>query len=254
MRLETKKIKVIVEHRNYLPTLTAEERKNLENSIREHGIQSPLILMKGTTFLLDGHNRLEVAKKLNIKVVPVEVQATNNAEEWILRNQLSRRNLSELNRDKLMTALYKKIKEKSGVDKEKKEEDIKALAKAAKVSKSTLNRVVKQQEEIAALPAEVQEKVAEAGTRREAAKIIQNVNPQSSTVKLKNDILNYRNAFIGIIDGAEALEEDGLKDFNKMFLAAVNLKKAQKLIEHLESEAKKLKEERKKELEPLKKK
>lgn len=246
--IETKRIKVLTEHKNYLPPLTPEEKKNLEMGIREHGILTPLVLLKGGTFLLDGHNRLEIAKKIGMKNVPVTIQATNNAEDWILRNQLSRRNLSELVRDKLVAALAKSIKAKS----KNKAEELQELATTAKMSPSTLKRVEKQQKEIEALPEATKKQVEEAGTRRAANLIMQTVQPQSATVKLKNDILVYRSLLIGIADGAINLEEDGVKGIDDMIQSAVNATKMAKIIDFLEKKVKELKEERNKEIDAIK--
>jgi len=245
--IETKRIKVLTEYRNYLPPLSADERKNLETGIREHGILTPLVLLKGGTFLLDGHNRLDVAKKFGFKTVPITIQATNNPIEWILRNQLSRRNLSELVRDKLIAQLAKSIKATS----KNKDKDLAELASTAKMSPSTLKRVEKQQKQIEKMPKEVQEEIAEVGTRRGANLVMQQITPMPSTVKLKNDLLLFKNKLISLADDAINLEEDGVKGVDDAFHACFNPKKLEGLINMLEKKVIALREERGKEIDAI---
>jgi ParB-like chromosome segregation protein Spo0J len=201
--IDLKEIIVLKEHREYLPPLNEEERNNLEADIKENGITSPLILMKGTKYLLDGHNRRDIARKLGISKVPYEVRDTNNAEEWILRYQLSRRNLTEIQRDKLMAELVKKAKTPA---KEKKV--IKELAKENKVSETTVKRAVKQQEAIEKLPEKAKKKIEEKGTRREANKQIQKHNPHADLQWLRNEIWELKNALTNIETKAANLDEE----------------------------------------------
>lgn len=228
-QLEIKKIKVRSEWKVLLPKLSAEERKNLENSIKENGVEAPVRLLKSTTFLLDGHNRYEIAKKLGLNEIPYAVVDTGDPEQWILTNQLTRRNLSELNRDKIVAQLAKR-----GVDKDK-------IAEAAKVSPSTVGRIVKQQKEIEKLPTHVKAEIEEAGTRRAANAIIKENQPQDPRRKLKNDILDYRSLLINVLDGAMNLEEDGLKGITRKVKDVFHENKLEGLIDYLEKEVQELK-------------
>lgn len=202
--INTKEIIVLEEHRDYLPALTAEERRNLEESIRKYGIRDPLILMRGSKFLLDGHNRRDIARKLGIDKVPYEVADCDNSSEWILKNQLSRRNLTELQRDKLIAALVKSGTKKKKVDKEIVEE----AAIAAKVSPQTVKRIVKQQEQIEELPVKARKEVEEAGTRRAANKIIKQHNPEPEARRIKSAIWELKNSLTNIVDQAANLDEE----------------------------------------------
>lgn len=77
-----------------IPELEKNEFELLESSILEHGIQSPLIVWEDT--LVDGHNRYEIAMRYNL-AYPVEKIEFNNEDEaceWIIKNQLGRRNLA----------------------------------------------------------------------------------------------------------------------------------------------------------------
>jgi len=83
------------EFRNYIRPLSSEEYDKLEASILSEGIRDPLVIWQG--ILLDGYHRYKIAQKhgLEYKTVEVELPDRNAAKEWILVNQLGRRNLTE---------------------------------------------------------------------------------------------------------------------------------------------------------------
>jgi phage N-6-adenine-methyltransferase len=81
-----------------IPPLSAEERQQLEENITEHGgARDPLVVWasKGTLTLLDGHNRYEICTRLGLPfdVHELRFKARDEAEDWIDKNQLGRRNL-----------------------------------------------------------------------------------------------------------------------------------------------------------------
>lgn len=102
----TKKIKIRKAFRDLIPPLTAHERDGLEESIEREGCRDPLIIWDGV--LLDGHNRIKICKRLGIKYKTKEVaglKTENDAKLWIIRNQLSRRNINESQRAMLAVEL-----------------------------------------------------------------------------------------------------------------------------------------------------
>jgi phage N-6-adenine-methyltransferase len=81
-----------------IPPLSAEERQQLEENIAEHGgARDPLVVWasKGTLTLLDGHNRYEICTRLGLPfdIHEMRFKSRDEAEDWIDRNQLGRRNL-----------------------------------------------------------------------------------------------------------------------------------------------------------------
>ena len=50
----------------FLPRLTDEEYRSLEDSIREHGIQVPILVDENRT-IIDGHHRKEIAERLGLE-------------------------------------------------------------------------------------------------------------------------------------------------------------------------------------------
>ncbi len=213
MKIQRDRIKVLKEHRDLLPKLTNEEYDNLKADMEKHGQRTPLVLLKGTTFLLDGHNRFDIARALKWDQVEVVTEESDNALQWIIKNQLSRRNLSELDRDRLMAKLVKTGKK------------VEEVAKENKVSKSTVKRVVKQQEAIDKLPKEVQEEVKEAGTRREAVAAIAKHNPDAKLVLLRNRLYELMNGLENLEDFAEAVVTAGGKDYMPEMKKAIDFNK-----------------------------
>ena len=79
-----------------LPPQTVEERAALRQSVIDEGIREPLVVWKETGVLVDGHNRFDVAKELKIPCKYVVKSFKDRAAviEWIVQNQLGRRNLT----------------------------------------------------------------------------------------------------------------------------------------------------------------
>jgi len=83
------------EFEKLLPQLTAEEQALLEADILAHGILNSLCVWRGMNILLDGHARLRIAQRHGIpyEVHEVDCADRDEAKRWMMRNQLSVRNL-----------------------------------------------------------------------------------------------------------------------------------------------------------------
>ncbi|AKB64918.1 ParB N-terminal domain-containing protein [Methanosarcina mazei] len=86
------------EFKKLIDPLNEQEREDLENSIRENGFNPafPVILWKNHDIVVDGHNRFEICQKLNVepKIIEQEFESREAVKEWMIRAQLSRRNLT----------------------------------------------------------------------------------------------------------------------------------------------------------------
>jgi N6-adenosine-specific RNA methylase IME4 len=92
-------IQIDSQFRDLIPPLTPVEREQLEKNIAEHGgARDPLVVWasKGTLTLLDGHNRYEICTRLGLPfdVHELRFKSRDEAEDWIDKNQLGRRNLT----------------------------------------------------------------------------------------------------------------------------------------------------------------
>lgn len=88
-------LKVDAEFAGLCPELTTEELSLLEASIEADGIRDPVCAWQG--LIIDGHNRHRIAKTLRIDCPSREMEFADRAAvvEWIIANQLGRRNLTD---------------------------------------------------------------------------------------------------------------------------------------------------------------
>jgi N6-adenosine-specific RNA methylase IME4 len=104
-------MQILKELEALIPPLTSEEFKQLERNILEEGIRDPLVTWNG--ILVDGHNRYRIAQEHDINYVTVEKEFTdmNAVKEWMVNNQLGRRNLPEFVRGELLSYVRDLLKD-----------------------------------------------------------------------------------------------------------------------------------------------
>jgi transposase-like protein len=99
------------EFQSLIPPLTAEERAQLEANLRAEGCRDPLVVWPqddGPSILLDGHTRYEICQQYGLPFQMVEAKSINTREDaqlWIVHNQLGRRNLTDFQRIELAERL-----------------------------------------------------------------------------------------------------------------------------------------------------
>ena len=82
-----------------IPPLSDDEFRQLEENCIRDGIRDPLVTWPqddGNQILIDGHNRWEISAKnagIPFKIVQMRFANRAEAETWILKNQIGRRNL-----------------------------------------------------------------------------------------------------------------------------------------------------------------
>ena len=83
------------EFKSLIPQLSTEELAQLEKNILAEGIRDPLVLWGG--ILIDGHNRYQIAEKhsIDFDTVAMELPDRDAVKDWMINNQLGKRNLSE---------------------------------------------------------------------------------------------------------------------------------------------------------------
>ena len=81
-----------------IPPLTNDEYKGLESSILAEGCRDALVVWNDT--LIDGHNRYKICEAHGVSFQTVQRDFANRDEAllWIMKNQLSRRNLNDFQR------------------------------------------------------------------------------------------------------------------------------------------------------------
>lgn len=106
--------------RDKIPKPTPEELEQLERNILADGyIREPLVIWKGQNILIDGHNRWTIYQKHTEElpfpdVREMEFENENSAEDWMLMNQLGRRNLSPEQCSVLRAQVYRTMRKSVG--------------------------------------------------------------------------------------------------------------------------------------------
>ena len=101
-------LKISEEFKNKIPPLSEDEFKQLEENIVNDGeVYEPLTVWNGT--IVDGHNRYRVL--CNHPEIPYKIREMNfsdkwDAFEWMYKNQLGRRNLTEQHRTYVIGKMY----------------------------------------------------------------------------------------------------------------------------------------------------
>ena len=93
-------LKIDKEFAELLPPLTSEERLKLEESIQKYGCKDSIVVWKEQNTIIDGHNRYEICNRLGIdfKQTLLSFNSHDAAKLWMLKNQMSRRNLNAFHR------------------------------------------------------------------------------------------------------------------------------------------------------------
>jgi N6-adenosine-specific RNA methylase IME4 len=114
------KLEIKEEFKKLIPALTQEEFKQLEENCLEEGIREAIITWKG--FIIDGHNRYEIANKWNLdfQTKSKHFEDEEEVKEWMILNQFGRRNLTLYQRSILALELETLFSEKAKESKSEK--------------------------------------------------------------------------------------------------------------------------------------
>jgi hypothetical protein len=95
------------EFRALIPPPTAEELQQLTDNLLRDGCRDPLVVWKGRSLLLDGHNRHAICEAHNLpwEIVEQDCADRDAAKTWIIQQQLGRRNLTSMQRLELAVVL-----------------------------------------------------------------------------------------------------------------------------------------------------
>jgi ParB-like chromosome segregation protein Spo0J len=104
--------------RALIPPLTKDELERLTESCLSEGIRDALCVWNGT--IIDGHNRYKIAQDHNLSFEVRELEFSDEyaAKEWMIINQLGRRNLTKEQKDYLIGQRYNNEKASHGGDRD----------------------------------------------------------------------------------------------------------------------------------------
>ena len=107
-------IVIDAEFKSLIPPLSLEERLQLEENLLREGCRDPLVVWRENNILLDGHNRYEICTHHDIPFCTerIELKDREAAKEWLIRNQLGRRNLNPFALSYFRGKLYNYLKAK----------------------------------------------------------------------------------------------------------------------------------------------
>jgi hypothetical protein len=148
------KLEIVIypELQELIPPLTDEEIKGLEESILSEGCREALLIWENgeENVLIDGHNRYAICERNNL-FYSTKIKSFENIEavkNWMISNQLGRRNLTELQKSYLRGLQYNREKKGLGGDRKSEKSStqneylktVDKLAEEHKVSKATIQR------------------------------------------------------------------------------------------------------------------
>ena len=111
-------IKIDPELRDFLLPLNQEENDRLVGSLMADGCLSPLIVDSITGTLLDGHNRYRICteKKIPFEIKEISMSKKEQQKQFVLINQLARRNLTPERMKYYRAMLYESVKGEAGFE------------------------------------------------------------------------------------------------------------------------------------------
>lgn len=124
-----------------LPHLTDEESAKLEQSLKLYGCRDAITIWKEQQVIIDGHNRYEFCQKNNIEFKTEEFSfaSKDDVKLWMLRNQLSRRNINTFHRTRAQLQITD-LENKQKSESEQSESEKESNDESAK-SKNVINQV-----------------------------------------------------------------------------------------------------------------
>lgn len=106
---------ILPEIEDLLYPLKPEELSHLENSIKEEGVRDPLVVWdrEEEHILVDGHHRYAIATKHKVeyKTVNRSFGSMEEALDWVDKNQLGRRNLTDEERTLTVGRVYQRMRD-----------------------------------------------------------------------------------------------------------------------------------------------
>lgn len=101
------------EFKSLIPALTNDEYTGLEENIISEGCRDAIVLWNN--IIVDGHNRYEICTNHNIpfQTVQKEFSDRDDAKLWMMHNQLSRRNLNDMQRVAVVRKCEDSVKAKA---------------------------------------------------------------------------------------------------------------------------------------------
>lgn len=120
--VKNQEFKIDFELKSLLPDLTEQERSQLEENLVKNPSNPTITIWKEKNTIIDGHNVYEICQEKGIKFSVNKLSFSDRAsvKEWMLKNQLGRRNLTKRDCSYYQGCLYNLQKETRGGDRKSK--------------------------------------------------------------------------------------------------------------------------------------
>ena len=112
-------ITILPELEKLIFPLSDEEFEQLTSNILAEGCREPLVIWNnnsGQYILIDGHNRYKICNthQIDFKILIKDFETLEDVKDWMINNQLGRRNVTEETKSWLRGLQYKREKKKQG--------------------------------------------------------------------------------------------------------------------------------------------
>ena len=111
-------IEILPELEALIPPLRGDEFEQLANNIQKEGCREALLIWdnEGKYILIDGHNRYKICQKhgVDFKINLMQFRSLADVKDWMIDNQLGRRNLSPEQASYLRGMRYELEKQEKG--------------------------------------------------------------------------------------------------------------------------------------------
>lgn len=111
----TQLITILPQIEDLLYPLKSDELAHLEASIQRDGVREPLCVWDrdGELILVDGHHRYAIATKLDVdfKTIKIKFESLEDVLDWVDKNQLGRRNLTDEERSLTIGRIYQRVRD-----------------------------------------------------------------------------------------------------------------------------------------------
>ena len=120
----TKTLEILPELRDLIDLPSETEQKELEKSILREGIRDKIVVWLEKNAIIDGHNRYRIAKAHNVEfdIQPLSFSNIEDVKDWMISNQLARRNLTKDRFEYFIGLLYNARKQDPTKKRTKKDE------------------------------------------------------------------------------------------------------------------------------------
>lgn len=177
-------ITILPELERLIFPLSDEEFEQLTSNILAEGCREPLVIWHNNSdqyILIDGHNRYNICKthQIDFKIFIKDFESLEDVKDWMINNQLGRRNVTEETKSWLRGLQYKREKKKQGWQSAKETKKYKSAPKDGNYNRTV--QIIAEQHNVSSSTVQRDEKFVD------AVEILSGKN-----ASLKKDILNRK--------------------------------------------------------------